>query len=70
MYGDFMEKGIVHMLEAILVSLTFLIIVPFLLYPTLTRTDWNYVQMSLNGQDLLATLDKISDSSGTPISNV
>ncbi|MCK4634555.1 MAG: hypothetical protein KAT37_01655, partial [Candidatus Aenigmarchaeota archaeon] len=62
-----MEKGIVHMLEAILVSLTFLIIVPFLLYPTLTRTDWNYVQMSLNGQDLLATLDKIYDSSGTPV---
>ncbi len=67
MYGDFMKKGIVHMLEAILVSLTFLIIVPFLLYPTLTRTDWNYVQMSLNGQDLLATLDKIYDSSGTPV---
>ncbi|UCG95253.1 MAG: hypothetical protein JSV92_04385 [archaeon] len=56
-----MKKGIVHMLEAILVSLTFLLIVPFLLYPFLIRTDWSYVQMSVNGQDLLSTLDRLPD---------
>lgn len=59
-----MKKGIVHMLEAILVSLVFLMIIPFLLYPVLIKTDWNYVQMSLNGQDLLATLDKFPDANG------
>jgi len=39
-------------------------IVPFLLYPTLIRTDWSDVKMFLNGQDLLATLDKTNDTTG------
>ncbi len=49
------------MLEAILVSVTFLMIIPFLLYPVLIKTDWDYIKMNVNGQDLLSTLDRMPD---------
>lgn len=63
-------KGIVHMLEAILVSLTFMMIVPFLLYPFIFPSDWDRTQMLLNGQDLLASLDKVSDSGASFLQNI
>lgn len=63
-------KGIVHMLEAVLVSLTFMMIVPFLLYPFIFPSDWDRAQMSINGQDLLASLDKASEGSGSFLQNI
>ncbi len=65
-----MKKGIVHMLEAILVSLTFAMVVPLLLYPVASQTDWNYIQMSLNGQDILSTLDGIPDGGENYLQNI
>lgn len=58
------------MLEAILVSLTFLFIVPFLLYPFLVETDWNSVQTIINGQDLLASMDKVPDGNEHLLQNI
>jgi hypothetical protein len=65
-----MKKGVVHMLEAVLVSLTFVMIVPFLLYPFVVRTDWDHIQMTLNGQDLLASLDKMDDGDDSFLQNI
>ncbi len=65
-----MKKGVVHILEAILVSLTFLITVPILLYPSLARTDWSYAQLNLMGQDLMASLDKIIENKESFLQNI
>ena len=65
-----MKKGVVHILEAVLVSLTFVMVVPFLLYPTITNTEWDYSQKLLIGQDMFSTMDDIDDGKETVMQNI
>lgn len=54
-----MDKGFIHMVEIILVSLVVMISLPVLLYPSGETYEWDKTILLTNGEDFISTSDSL-----------
>lgn len=56
LFKELSSKGVIHVLEALLVALVLIVTLPFLLFPVERQTTWDVARLTTVGEDVLATL--------------
>lgn len=64
------QKGFVHIVEVVIVSLLTVVAVPFLLSPLKNQAGWDEARLSLTAKDILSSMDNISDGQESYLQNI